>query len=85
MASTTERRSGSERIGLDAEEVATLLGVSERHLWTLNSSGRLPRPVRLGRAVRWNAPELREWLAAGCPQRSDWERRPRRAGSGGAQ
>jgi len=62
-----------ERLALPAAEVAKLLGISERHLWSLNSSGRLPQPVRLGRAVRWRTDELRAWLAAGAPERSRWE------------
>ena len=62
-----------QRLALPAVEVAKLLGISERHLWALNSSGRLPRPVRLGRAVRWNLAELRAWLDASCPERSRWE------------
>ena len=62
-----------ERLALPAVEVAKLLGISERHAWALNSSGRLPRPVHLGRAVRWNLAELRAWLDANCPERSRWE------------
>ena len=62
-----------EALALPASEVAGLLGISERHLWTLHSSGRLPRPVKLGRSVRWNRRELQEWLDAGCPSRDRWE------------
>jgi prophage regulatory protein len=62
-----------ERLALTAYDVAKLLGISTRHLWSLNSSGRLPKPVRFGRAVRWNLEELRAWLAAGAPERSRWE------------
>ncbi len=62
-----------ERLALSAASVAKLLGISERHLWALNSSGRLPRPVRLGRAVRWSVSELRDWLAAGSPPRDRWQ------------
>jgi len=61
------------RIALPAADVATILDVSERHVWSLHASGRLPRPVRLGRAVRWSADELRDWLAAGAPSREVWE------------
>lgn len=60
-------------LALSAEEVAKLLGVSERHVWSLNSSGKLPKPIRLGRAVRWSADELRMWLLAGAPRREHWE------------
>ena len=63
----------SERLALPAAEVAKLLGISQRHLWSLNSSGRLPNPLRLGRSARWFLPELRAWLAAGAPERSKWE------------
>ncbi|HEY1599473.1 MAG TPA: helix-turn-helix domain-containing protein [Pirellulales bacterium] len=60
-------------LALPAAGVARFLNVSERHLWALNSSGRLPKPIRLGRAVRWSVEELRAWLAAGSPERSRWE------------
>jgi len=72
MSNKTHSRE-SERLALPAADVAKLLNVSERHLWSLNSSGRLPRPLRLGRAVRWPVEELRDWLAAGAPERSRWE------------
>jgi len=61
------------QLALSAAEVAKLLGVSERHVWALHSSGRLPRPIRLGRAVRWNVAELQAWLDAGAPERFRWE------------
>ena len=64
-----------ERLALPAAEVAELLGVSERHVWALNSSGRLPRPLRFGRSVRWNVRELQAWIDAGAPARSEWEHR----------
>jgi len=60
-------------LALPAAAVAEMLQVSERHLWSLHSSGRLPQPVRFGRAVRWSVDELRDWLAAGAPSRDVWE------------
>ena len=62
-----------DRLALPAAAVAKLLNISERHLWALHSSGRIPRPIRLGRACRWSADELRAWLAAGAPGRDEWE------------
>jgi excisionase family DNA binding protein len=59
---------------MSAEELATFLGVSKRHVNSLNASGRLPKPVRLGRAVRWSADEIRAWFAAGAPSRDKWEK-----------
>lgn len=61
-------------LAIPADAVARLLCVSVRHLWDLNASGRVPRPVRLGRSVRWDVAELESWLAAGAPSRDEWER-----------
>ena len=66
--------SAPERLAVSARQVARLLSISERHVWKLDSSGRLPSPSRLGRAVRWNVDELRRWQDAGCPVRDEWER-----------
>lgn len=63
-----------EALAITAEELAELLGISKRHLWSLNAKAKLPRPVRLGRSVRWSLPEVRDWLAAGAPDREAWER-----------
>lgn len=48
-------------------EVAKMLGVSQRHLWSMYSSGQMPAPVYLGRSVRWVAAELEDWIRVGCP------------------
>jgi predicted DNA-binding transcriptional regulator AlpA len=71
--STQQHSTELERWALDADDVARLLNVSKRHVAALNSSGRLPRPIKLGRRTVWVADELREWLAAGAPERSRWE------------
>ncbi len=63
-----------ERFGTyTRDDLAALLQVSLRHVAAMNSSGRLPRPLRLGRAVRWLAEEFHEWLAAGAPARDKWD------------
>lgn len=67
------RPSEFECLALPAGDVAKLLGISKRHLAALNASGRLPRPIRLGRSVRWRTDEIREWLASGAPARDRWE------------
>jgi len=61
------------RIALSADEVAEALGISRAHVWKLTSTGRLPKPVHLGRAVRWPRKDLEAWLAAGAPSRDRWE------------
>lgn len=71
--SNTTHLNDMERMAVSAAEAAKLLGISQRHLWALNSSGRLPRPIRFGRAVRWSVTDLHAWMAAGAPERSQWE------------
>lgn len=61
-----------QRLAITASEVAALLGVSRAHVWRLNAAGRLPEPVRLGKAVRWLRSEIEAWLAAGAPDRDTW-------------
>ena len=61
-----------ERLAVAARDAAELLGISRAQLWKLHSSGKMPRPVRLGaKATRWRVDELRAWLKAGCPDRTD--------------
>lgn len=71
--STSAHDAELERLALPAADVAKLLGISERHLWSMHSTGRLgPRPIALGRAKRWRVDEIRAWLAAGAPSRDKW-------------
>lgn len=58
---------------LPATDAARLLNVSLSHFYQLHKTGRLPLPVRLGRAVRWRVAELTAWLDAGCPARDRWQ------------
>jgi prophage regulatory protein len=53
-------------------EAAKMLGISPRHFRSMNASGRLPAPIRLGRSPRWAVDELRAWLLAGSPSREKW-------------
>lgn len=62
-----------DKLALSAQEVGEVLGISRAHVWKLASSGRLPKPIRLGRAVRRAGRDLEEWLAAGAPPRDRWE------------
>ena len=76
---TATQRTGSERLAIPATEVAKKIGISLRHLHKLNTTGRLPRPIRLGRSTRWPVDELRAWIAAGAPPRDEWETAARKA------
>lgn len=51
----------------DVGDVATLLKSSNRHVRRLADSGRMPRPIHIGRLVRWRKADIDQWLGAGCP------------------
>ena len=52
---------------INAEELATMMQISERTLWRLLSGGKVPKPVRIGRNTRWRLAEVTEWIDRGCP------------------
>ena len=52
----------------DVGAIAELLGCSSRHVRRLADAGRMPRPVHIGRLVRWLRADVDQWLAAGCPR-----------------
>ena len=67
-----------EAVLLSAADLAAMLRVTVRHVRALDASGRLPKPIRLGRAVRWSRDELLAWIKAGGPSRDRWEAMRRR-------
>ena len=60
-------------LALSAGEFAKKLGVSERHIWRLHAMGKLPKPIRLGKSVRWLVGEINAWLESGVPDRKTWQ------------
>jgi predicted DNA-binding transcriptional regulator AlpA len=58
-----------------ARQAAELCGKSLRTWRSWDSAGWIPRAVRIGRSTLWRADELRDWVAAGCPCRVEWESR----------
>jgi predicted DNA-binding transcriptional regulator AlpA len=60
---------------LTGKQAAVICGKSLRTWRTWDAAGWIPRPVRIGRSTLWRADELRDWVAAGCPRRGEWEAR----------
>ena len=61
-------------LAVDARTLGLMLSLSVRTIRKLDSSGKLPRPLKIGgHAVRWVVDEIRDWLAAGSPDRRAWE------------
>ncbi len=71
-----------EPLLVDVKTLARMLSTSVRSVWRMNSGGKVPLSVRVGRSVRWNVATIREWIELGCPDRATFEAR-RRAVDGG--
>jgi prophage regulatory protein len=69
----TDRNPSPGEMLLDVSAVAAMLSVSVNTVWTMDSTGRLPSPIRLGRrCTRWRRGEIGAWVKAGCPPRDRW-------------
>jgi len=55
---------------LTSNDLQRLLRVGDRTLRRWVDAGRLPAPVRLGRARRWQADVIRDWLSLLAPARA---------------
>lgn len=53
---------------LDVNAVAAVIGASSRTVRRLADWGRMPRPVSLGRMVRWQRSVIENWIREGCPR-----------------
>lgn len=57
---------------LNTREVSKLLSISPASVRRLDASGSMPKPIRLGKSLRWRRSELSSWIVAGSPNRKDW-------------
>ena len=57
----------------DAKTFGQRLSLSKRQIFRLNSCAKIPAPIRIGGAVRWDSQECADWLAAGAVDRRTWE------------
>ncbi|MFC1761808.1 helix-turn-helix transcriptional regulator [Planctomycetota bacterium] len=48
-------------------------GLSERTIWRLCDSAKMPAPIRIGRSVRWRRSDILRWIQLGCPNREVFE------------
>jgi len=58
---------------LTAKELGTLLNLSKRQIFRLNSCGKMPAPIRIGGSVRWANSTIQSWIDMGCPDRQTFE------------
>jgi excisionase family DNA binding protein len=57
---------------IDSRQAAKLLSISERTLWGMWNDGKMPKPIRIGQAVRFAYEELQAWVNAGGPPQENW-------------
>ena len=58
---------------LNTKRLAELLGISERLIYGMHSSGWIgPLPYKLGRRTLWSRKEIENWIEAGLPPRVKW-------------
>lgn len=55
---------------VDVNWLAKRLAVSDRTIRAWESSGLMPRALRVGRTCRWEPEVVERWIAAGCPARA---------------
>lgn len=60
---------------MTSAELAAELQISERTVRRLEITGKIgPKPINVGRAVRYLRGDARRWIEAGCPDRETWQR-----------
>ena len=76
IAESVSQNDGCEEPKLmTVSALAGCLSVSVRQAHRMNKAELIPRPLRLGGCVRWREDEISQWLKAGAPERSVWEKR----------
>ena len=54
---------------IDAVGLASILNIGRSSVFKLNAAGRIPSPLKVGRATRWSVEDIRKWVELGCPRR----------------
>ena len=57
---------GASRVLIDVRQVAEMIGCSTRTVYRFSDAGKMPRPLKLGGAVRWRRSDIEQWIADGC-------------------
>lgn len=55
-------------------EAGNLLNVSAKTVERMHTSGQMPPPIRIGRAVRWSLEVLKKWVETGCQIDPTWRK-----------
>jgi hypothetical protein len=66
---------GLKPILVTGRQAASLCSRSLRAWRSWDAAGLIPCPVQIGHSKLWSLEELNQWVAAGCPCRTEWEAR----------
>ena len=59
---------------LTAQTVAEKLSLSKRAVFRMKSAGLICPCIKVGQgAIRWRQSDIDEWIALGCPSKSEFE------------
>ena len=58
---------------LTPKQVGLMLALSPRQIFRLNSSGRIPAPVKIVGATRWKSSDIDRWIEMDCPDHATFE------------
>lgn len=65
----------SEKL-LTAQAVGEMLSLSKRQIFRMKSAGLICPCVKVGQgAIRWRQSDIEQWIALGCPSKSEFEAR----------
>ena len=67
VATKKAEDSGEESALVDVKEAARMCSISASMLYKLNVAGVLPKPIKLGKLLRWKRQDILEWIDQGCP------------------
>lgn len=76
--SANSSTAAAEPLLIDINEVARLTGFSRGKLYSMQSTGAMPAPLKVGRSTRWRRADIEAWVDLGCPKRDEFERRQNR-------
>ena len=62
---TAQDKASIDRM-LDVNAVAEILGCSSRHVYRMADAGHMPRPVHIGKLVRWQQSNIKQWIDERC-------------------
>ena len=61
---------------ISSKDFHAMLGISQASFFRLRAMGKIgPRPIKLGKSVRWDEAEVKEWIAAKSPNARQWQSR----------